>query len=68
MCLYVFFLYKRFRYLIESGTELDTGPDPALHLALRKQHIAIAQLLLQAGSDFEIKDSVSLIYYRLMQH
>ncbi|KAJ8953553.1 hypothetical protein NQ318_002973 [Aromia moschata] len=48
---------EQVRYLVESGTELDTGPDPALHLALRKQNVAIAQLLLQAGADFEIKDS-----------
>lgn len=50
-----------FRYLIESGTELDTGPDTALHIALRKQNVAIAHLLLQAGANFEIKDSVSVI-------
>ncbi|KAJ8929568.1 hypothetical protein NQ314_017732 [Rhamnusium bicolor] len=48
---------EQVKYLIESGTELDIGPDPALHLALRKQNITIAQLLLQAGADYDIKDS-----------
>ncbi|EFA08636.2 death-associated protein kinase 1 isoform X2 [Tribolium castaneum] len=48
---------EQVRYLIESGTDLDTGPDPALHLALRKQNTAIAHVLLHAGADFEIKDS-----------
>ncbi|KAJ3664514.1 hypothetical protein Zmor_000074, partial [Zophobas morio] len=48
---------EQVRYLIESGTDLDTGPDPALHLALRKQNTAIVHLLLHAGADFEIKDS-----------
>ncbi|XP_044252552.1 death-associated protein kinase 1-like isoform X2 [Tribolium madens] len=48
---------EQVRYLVESGTDLDTGPDPALHLALRKQNTAIAHVLLHAGADFEIKDS-----------
>ncbi|RZC35529.1 Ankyrin repeat domain containing protein [Asbolus verrucosus] len=48
---------EQVRYLIESGIDLDTGPDPALHLALRKQNAVIAHLLLHAGADFEIKDS-----------
>lgn len=47
------------RYLIENGVELDTGPEPALHLALRKKYCAIALLLLQAGAEFESKDNVS---------
>ncbi|KAK5641907.1 hypothetical protein RI129_010454 [Pyrocoelia pectoralis] len=45
------------RYLIDSGVELDNGPDTALHLALRKHHSAIALLLLEAGANFELKDT-----------
>ncbi|XP_030750996.1 death-associated protein kinase 1-like [Sitophilus oryzae] len=48
---------EQVRYLIESGTELDTGPDPALHLAIRKKNTDIAILLLEAGANFEITDS-----------
>lgn len=54
------FLY--YRYLVDSGIELDIGPDPALHLALRKGHSEIALMLLQAGAEFELKDSVSFLY------
>lgn len=50
---------EQIQYLIESGTDLDTGPDPALHLALHKRNTVIANLLLQAGADFELKDSVN---------
>ncbi|KAF5291586.1 hypothetical protein FQR65_LT01899 [Abscondita terminalis] len=45
------------RYLIDSGVELDNGPDTALHLALRKRHSSIALLLLNAGANFELKDA-----------
>ncbi|XP_068914792.1 death-associated protein kinase 1-like isoform X2 [Tenebrio molitor] len=48
---------EQVKYLVESGTDLDTGPDPALHLSLRKQNTTIAHFLLRAGADFEIKDS-----------
>ncbi|KAK9888304.1 hypothetical protein WA026_000566 [Henosepilachna vigintioctopunctata] len=48
---------EQIRYLIQNGTELNSGPDPALHLALRKQHIQIARLLLQAGAEHECRDS-----------
>ncbi|XP_076253957.1 death-associated protein kinase dapk-1-like [Rhynchophorus ferrugineus] len=48
---------EQVRYLIESGTDLDTGPDPALHLAIRKYNTNIAILLLESGACFEIKDS-----------
>lgn len=49
------------RYLIENSDDIDlnAGLDPALHLALRQKHTAIAHLLLQSGADYEIKDSVS---------
>lgn len=50
-----------FRYLIGSGVDLDCGPDPALHLAIRKRYTAIALLLLEVGADFELKDSVIMI-------
>lgn len=49
------------KYLIDSGAELDTGPDPALHLALRKGYSSIALTLLQAGAEYEVRDSVSEI-------
>lgn len=49
------------RYLIDNGVDLDIGPNPALHLALRKKYSAIALLLIQAGAEFEVKDQV--IYY-----
>ncbi|KAF5270741.1 hypothetical protein FQA39_LY01479 [Lamprigera yunnana] len=45
------------RYLIDAGVEIDVGPDTALHLALRKRHSSIALLLLDAGANFELKDS-----------
>ncbi|XP_065164741.1 death-associated protein kinase 1-like isoform X2 [Atheta coriaria] len=45
------------KYLIDSGAELDTGPDPALHLALRKGYSSIALTLLQAGAEYEVRDS-----------
>nr|XP_022900438.1 death-associated protein kinase 1-like isoform X1 [Onthophagus taurus] len=45
------------RYLVEEGVELDVGPDPALHLSLRKKYTTIALYLLQSGADFELKDS-----------
>ncbi|KAI4457163.1 ankyrin repeats (3 copies) [Holotrichia oblita] len=45
------------RYLIDSGVDLDIGPDTALHIALRKKHSAIALLLLQCGADFDTRDS-----------
>ncbi|KAK9739260.1 Ankyrin repeats (3 copies) [Popillia japonica] len=45
------------RYLIESGADLDVGPDTALHIALRKGHSSIALLLLQCGADFDTRDS-----------
>ncbi|CAG9773908.1 unnamed protein product [Ceutorhynchus assimilis] len=48
---------EQVRYLIESGSELDTGPDPALHLALRKSNTKIATILLESGANFELKDS-----------
>ncbi|XP_060523349.1 death-associated protein kinase 1-like [Cylas formicarius] len=48
---------EQVRYLVECGTELDTGPDPALHLALRQSHTEIAKVLLLAGANFEIADS-----------
>ncbi|KAL1488880.1 hypothetical protein ABEB36_014673 [Hypothenemus hampei] len=48
---------EQVKYLVESGTELDTGPDPALHLALRKGHVNIAIVLLEAGANYEITDS-----------
>ncbi|XP_050311548.1 death-associated protein kinase 1-like [Anthonomus grandis grandis] len=48
---------EQVKYLIESGTELDTGPDPALHLALRNKQVDIAILLLEAGANFELRDS-----------
>ncbi|XP_031354372.1 death-associated protein kinase 1-like isoform X2 [Photinus pyralis] len=40
-----------------SGVQLDNGPDTALHLALRKCHSTIAILLLDAGANFELKDT-----------
>lgn len=45
--------------MIESGVELDTGPDPALHLALKNKNEDIAIALLEAGADFELRDSVN---------
>ncbi|KAL3274275.1 hypothetical protein HHI36_015683 [Cryptolaemus montrouzieri] len=48
---------EQIRYLIQNGTELNTGPDSALHLALRKQHTEIARILLQAGAEHECRDS-----------
>jgi len=47
--------------LIENGVELDTGPDPALHLALKNKNEDIAIALLEAGADFELRDSVNTI-------
>lgn len=53
------------RYLIQTGTDLDLGPDPALHLTLRKENSEIAIMLLQAGAEFEVKDSVSIVSFLL---
>ncbi|XP_017770911.1 PREDICTED: death-associated protein kinase 1-like isoform X2 [Nicrophorus vespilloides] len=45
------------RYLIDSGADLDSGPDPALHLAIRRRHTPIALMLLQSGAEYEMRDS-----------
>ncbi|XP_066151659.1 death-associated protein kinase dapk-1-like isoform X1 [Euwallacea fornicatus] len=47
---------EQVKYLIQSGVDLDAGPDPALHLALRNRNEDIAIILLEAGADFELKD------------
>ncbi|XP_018326507.1 death-associated protein kinase 1 [Agrilus planipennis] len=50
--------YEEVEFLLESEENpLDTGPDPALHLALRKGHVEIAFRLLEKGANFEIRDS-----------
>lgn len=49
--------------MTDNGADLDVGPYPALHVALRKQNLAIANFLLQAGADFEIKDMVNTIHF-----
>lgn len=53
---------EQVKYLINCGVDLDAGPDPALNLAIRKCYTDIALALLQAGADFEVKDSVSFVF------
>lgn len=49
--------------LLNDGCDIDAGPDSALHLALRKRFADIAIMLIQAGADFELRDSVSIRYF-----
>lgn len=46
------------RYLVESGEDVNAGLDPPLHIAIRRKDKLMTRLLLQAGADFDIKDSV----------
>lgn len=48
--------FEQVKYLINSGCDLDVGPDFALHLSLRKGFNNIALALLQAGADFDLRD------------
>lgn len=37
---------------------MNAGLDPPLHIAIRRKDSLMARLLLQAGADYDVKDSV----------